>query len=127
MSEEPGEQGLVSHVGWLEIDWPRVIGYYGGIGAAVTLGMIEWPIGLFIGAVPFFKILERPDASFPVRTVGQILDGAALPVGGDSPSAIRTSDSPSSSRLHVGRPMGGLLGRLRSETASIWNEAQTLR
>ena len=123
---EPGEQGMVSRMGPLEIDWPRTVGYYGGISAAVIFGAIEWPIALFIGAVPFFKILERPTASFPERTVGQLLDGAALPVGGDSPSAIRVDNS-SGSGPGNGGPIGALLGRVRGETASIWREAQQLR
>ena len=123
---EQSDQGMVSRVGPLEIDWPRTVGYYGGIGVAVAFGVIYWPVGIFIAAIPFFKLLDRPNASFPERTIGQVLEGAALPVGGDSPSAIRT-DGGSGSGPRLGNPVAGLLGRARAETASIWRDAQRLR
>lgn len=123
---EPGEQGLISRVGPLEIDWPRTVGYYGGVSAAVVFGVIEWPVGLFIAAVPFFKMLQRPDASRAERTVGQVLDGAALPVGGDSPSAIRPTGGSSGSRRLAG-PIGAASQRVRSEMSGIWRDAQALR
>jgi hypothetical protein len=123
---QPNEQGMVSRLGPLEVDWPRALGYYGGISAAVALGVIEWPVGLFIASIPFFKVIDRPTASFPERAIGQILEGAALPVGGDSPSAIRMNESSSSSD-GLSNPLAGLFGRIRAETESIWHEAQALR
>jgi hypothetical protein len=30
------EQGMTSQIGPIEIDWPRTIGYYGGVGLAVA-------------------------------------------------------------------------------------------
>ncbi|HLJ69172.1 MAG TPA: hypothetical protein VKX16_17600 [Chloroflexota bacterium] len=125
--QDPGEQGMVSQIGPLIVDWPRAGGYYGAITAAVIYGVIEWPVGLFIAAVPFFRLLERPTASFPERTLGQILDGAALPVGGDSPSAIRTDGTSSRSGVHLPNPVGGVFRMVRAETESIWREAQALR
>ena len=59
-----GETGpdvdLVSRVGPLELDWPRSIGYFGGVGLAVAAGLIEPPLGVFIAAVPFLKMLDLP-------------------------------------------------------------------
>lgn len=83
------ERGLTTQIGSVEVNWPRAIGYYGGLGLAVGFGMIEPPFGLFIAAVPFFKMLNRPRASRPVRLVSQIIDGASQPVGGDGDHSIR--------------------------------------
>lgn len=61
--------GLTSRVGPIEIDWPRSIGYYSGLGATVALEFIEPPLAIFIAAIPFFKMLNRPLASRPTRFV----------------------------------------------------------
>ncbi|MDQ6833121.1 MAG: hypothetical protein M3008_06965 [Chloroflexota bacterium] len=87
--ESKADRGLVNRIGPVEIDWPRAVGYYGGLGLAVGFGMIEPPFGIFIAAVPLFKMLNRPQASRPVRLVSQIMDGAAQPVGGDGDPAIK--------------------------------------
>ncbi len=87
--ESPADQGLTSRIGPVEIDWPRAIGYYGGLGLAVGFGMIEPPFGLFIAAVPLFKMLNRPRASRPVRLISQVMDGASQPVGGDGEHPIK--------------------------------------
>lgn len=92
MSSE--ERGLTSDIGPLEIEWPLTVGYYGGIALALAAGVIEPPLALFIAAIPFFKMLNRPDASRPTRVVSQVLDGMAKPVGGDSPAAIRLHTAP---------------------------------
>ncbi|MCA1723608.1 MAG: hypothetical protein LC748_05015, partial [Thermomicrobia bacterium] len=99
------ERGLTSRVGPLEVNWPRAVGYYGGLALAVGFGMIEPPFGAFIAAVPFFKMLNRPKASQPVRLVSQLLDGASQPVGGDGDHSIRlaTPDRPSSAGNGIGR------------------------
>lgn len=86
--QAPQDQGLVSHIGPVTVDWPRSIGYYGGIGLAVAAGAIEPPLAIFIAAIPFLKMLNRPTAPKPVRFVGQVLDGAAKPVGGSSEATI---------------------------------------
>jgi hypothetical protein len=84
-SDETQEnRGLVGRVGPLEVDWPRSIGYFGGVGLAVAFGVIEAPLGIFIAAVPFFKLLNRPRAPRSVRVASQLLDGASKPVGGDA-------------------------------------------
>ena len=71
--QDQGEQdrGLVSRIGPVEIDWPRSIGYYGGIGLATAFGLIEPPLAIFIAAVPLFKMLNHPKASRPTRFAAQ--------------------------------------------------------
>src|SRR5438552_17737504 len=87
------KQGMTSHIGPIEIDWPRTIGYYGGIGLATAFELIEPPLALFIAAIPLLKMLNHPGASRPTRFVGQLLDGAAKPVGGSSEATIQLTES----------------------------------
>src|SRR5947209_14707530 len=83
------QQAMISRFGPLEIDWPRTIGYYGGIGLATAFELIEPPLALFIAAIPLLKMLNHPRASKPTRFVGQLLDGAAKPVGGSAEATIQ--------------------------------------
>jgi hypothetical protein len=85
---EDTEGDLISRVGPMEIDWPRSAGYFGGIGLAVAMGMIEPPLGLFIAAIPFFKLLNQPNVPRPLRVVTHFLDGMAKPVGGEAQSTL---------------------------------------
>lgn len=80
--------GLTSRVGPLEVDWPRSLGYFGGVALAVAYEVVPVPFGIFIAAIPFLKMLNAPGAPLPVRFAGQVLDGAAKPVGGSSESTI---------------------------------------
>jgi hypothetical protein len=90
MPEEPRQdRGLTSQVGPVAIDWPRSIGYFGGIGVAVALGVIEAPLGLFIAAIPLVKMFNHPALPLPVRLASHLLDGAAKPVGGDAEATIQ--------------------------------------
>jgi len=88
------DAGLVSRIGPVEVDWPRTAGYYGGVGLAVGLGLIEAPLGLFIAAVPLVKMLSRPGVTRSLRFVGQLVEGAAKPVGGDGDGYVRLVDPP---------------------------------
>lgn len=94
---------LVGRVGPVEVDWPRSLGYFGGIGLAVAVGLVEPPLGLFIAAVPFLKMLDLPGLPSMPRFVAQIFEGVAKPVGGDSEGTVRlvtglgSSDAPVSS------------------------------
>jgi hypothetical protein len=83
------KQGMTSRIGPLEIDWPRTIGYYGGVGLATAFELIEPPLALFIAAIPLLKMLNHPSASRPTRFVGQLLEGAAKPVGGSAEATIQ--------------------------------------
>lgn len=87
--ERGGDEALVSRIGSVEIDWPRSLGYFGGIALAVGLELINPPIGLFIAAVPFIKMLDLSREEFPARFLGHFLEGMAKPVGGDSEGTIR--------------------------------------
>ena len=91
MMQEPdeGNPSLVSRVGALEVDWPRSLGYFGGIAVAVGAGLIEPPLGLFIAAVPFLKMFDLPRLPDRFRFVAQVFEGVAKPVGGDSQGTIR--------------------------------------
>lgn len=110
MPEE--DRGLTSQIGPVEIDWPRTIGYYGGIMLATGFELIELPLALFIAAVPFFRMLNAPQASRPVRFLSQFLEGASKPVGGSAEATVRLTTSSSDSQ--PGRP-------------GFWQEARQLR
>jgi hypothetical protein len=101
------DAGLVSRIGPVEVDWPRTAGYYGGVGLAVGLGLIEAPLGLFIAAVPIVKMLTRPGVARSLRFVGQLIEGAAKPVGGDGDGYVRL----------VGHPTVGTTDRRRRRVA----------
>lgn len=90
MAEEQKEdQGLVTRIGPITIDWPRTVGYYGAIAAAVAFDVIAPPLGIFIAVIPLVKFLKRKNASKLERAVGAFFEGAAKPVGGDSESTVR--------------------------------------
>ncbi|HZU69646.1 MAG TPA: hypothetical protein VFA09_20400 [Ktedonobacteraceae bacterium] len=85
--------GMSSRIGPVEIDWPRTIGYYGGLGLATALELVEPPLAIFIAAIPLFKMLNNPGASAPTRFVGQLLIGASNPVGGSGEATIQLTSS----------------------------------
>ena len=93
---------LVSKFGSLELDWPRSVGFFGGIGLAVGVGIIDPPFGLFIAAIPFIKMLDLPRLPKQARFIAQIFEGVAKPVGGDSEGTIRIVTSKGSSAEPVG-------------------------
>ena len=88
-SEKPEDTGLVTQVGSLEIDWPRSIGYFGGIGIAVACELIAPPIAIFIAAIPLLKLFKHPGRPWPLRVVADALEGAAKPVGADAEAVVR--------------------------------------
>jgi hypothetical protein len=88
-SEQPEDTGLVTRVGSLEIDWPRSIGYFGGIGIAVACELIAPPIAIFIAAIPLLKLFKHPGRPWPLRVVADALEGAAKPVGADAEAVVR--------------------------------------
>jgi hypothetical protein len=83
---------LEIEVGSVEFDVPRSVGYFGGLAAALGLGLIEPPLALFIAAVPAFKVLTNSALPVAVRIVGEILEGAAKPVGSDADGVIQLVD-----------------------------------
>src|SRR5438445_11081911 len=63
--EEPADAGLVTRVGSVEIDWPRSIGYFGGICIAVASELIQPPIEILISAIPLLKLSTHPRRPSP--------------------------------------------------------------
>jgi hypothetical protein len=78
----------------IEVDWPRSIGFFGAIGAAVALDLVSMPIAVFVAAVPFLKLMNRPNAPKPQQFFSHLVDGAAKPVGGDSEGTVRWAAKP---------------------------------
>ena len=83
---------MVARIGPLDIDVPKTIGYYGGIGLAVAFELIEPPLALFIAAIPALKLLKRPSQGTPIRIAADLLEGAAKPGGGDAESVVRAAE-----------------------------------
>ena len=86
------ENVLEVQVGTVHVDVPRSIGYFGGLVAATGLGLIEPPLALFIAAVPVYKLLTNTALPRAVRVVGEVLEGAAKPVGSDAEGVIVLED-----------------------------------
>jgi hypothetical protein len=80
-------------LGPIEVDVPQTVGYFGGIGAALALGLLEPPLAAFIAAVPLVKILADPGSPIPVRLVAEVITGAAKPVGSDAEGTVRIADA----------------------------------
>lgn len=78
--------------GGVTIDVPRSVGYFGGIAAAVAMGMVEPPLALFIAGVPVIKVLTHRATPAALRLVGEVLEGGAKPVGGDADAVVRLDD-----------------------------------
>ncbi|MBJ7604577.1 MAG: hypothetical protein JF888_15585, partial [Candidatus Dormibacteraeota bacterium] len=81
-------------VGPMSMDVPRTAGYYGGVGLALAFGLIEWPVAVFIGAIPAVQMLRRQDLGRPVNFVVQLFEGAAKPVGGDAEGTVELTTTP---------------------------------
>lgn len=81
-------RSMNGRVGPVRVHWPTTIGYYGGVGLAVAVGMIEWPVAVFIGAVPVIKMLKDDTTPVPFRYFVDMFQGAAKPVGGDGDSMM---------------------------------------
>ncbi|MBO0790943.1 MAG: hypothetical protein J2P36_08345 [Ktedonobacteraceae bacterium] len=111
--------GMTSRIGPLEIDWPRTIGYYGGIGLAWAFELFEPPLLLLIAAIPVLKMLNHPEAPKPTRFVGQLLEGVARPVGGSAEATIQLTEtrSPTTHRTTILEEARQLAHHLRKRHA----------
>ncbi len=87
--DAPEDKGLVLTVGPLRMDVPRSLGYFGGIALAVALEVIDPPLALFIAAIPIMKMLDFPRLPRPSRFLGQVLEGASQPLGGDAEGTVK--------------------------------------
>src|SRR5690349_10998328 len=83
------DEPFVSRVGPLHVDWPRSLGYFGGIAAAVAFDLIAPEIALFVALIPVVKLFKRKNASRLERAFAAVIEGAAKPLGGDSESTVR--------------------------------------
>ena len=101
-SRSRDDKAITGRADHIEIDWPRSLGFFGGLGAAAALELVPIPIAVFVASVPFLKLLGRPNASTPQRFVSHLVDGAAKPVGGDSEGTVRWS--PKVERAQRSRP-----------------------
>ncbi|MCU1661335.1 MAG: hypothetical protein JWR58_1400 [Pseudonocardia sp.] len=99
-------------IGPVHLDVPRTVGYYGGVGIAVGAGLVEPPLGLFIAAVPFLKLLTHHALPVVVRFVGEVMEGL--------PSRSAAMMKPCSTSTMRARPSRRLL-RWRWS----WNAATT--
>ena len=90
MSDETAAYDV--QVGPVLIDVPRSIGYFGGVSAAVALGMVDPPLAAFIAAVPFLAMLTHRSLPGPIRFLGETLQGAGKPVGGDDDGYVKLQD-----------------------------------
>src|SRR5437016_4446783 len=88
----PTEPVFEVRFGPVAVDVPRSVGYFSGVALAVSVGVVEPWLGLFIAAVPFLKILTHHALPITVRAIGEMFEGAARPVGGDAEGTIRLDD-----------------------------------
>jgi hypothetical protein len=99
----PAERGLVINVGRLEINVPRSLGYFGAVGLAVVLELIEPPLAIFVAAVPLLKMLGKTNMSRPWRFVSDVVSGAAQPVSGaEAEQTVRLRDPEEEAAEDVG-------------------------
>ena len=101
----PGN-ALEVEVGTVEVDVPRAVGYFGGLAVAVGIGLIEPPLAVFIAAVPVFKMLTNTALPLAMRIVGEVLEGAAKPVGSDAEGVVSLEDQQQSQTkvIKIGGP-----------------------
>ncbi|MCW2655337.1 MAG: hypothetical protein QOE41_4573 [Mycobacterium sp.] len=110
---------LEVEVGTVEIDVPRSVGYFGGLAVAVGIGLIEPPLALFIAAVPVFKALTNTALPAAVRVVGEVLEGAAKPVGSDADGVVQLTDQrQSDTKVIKAAPKAAAKRRATSRTPS---------
>lgn len=101
------EEGITGQADHIEIDWPRSLGFFGGLGVAAALDLVPLPIAVFVAGVPFLKLLNRPTASRPRTFFSHLVDGAAKPVGGDAEGTVRWSPKQARKRTTGSRSRGG--------------------
>jgi hypothetical protein len=117
--EQKQDEGMTTQIGIVQINWAQTIGYYGGIGMALAAELIEPPFALFIAAIPLFKMLSHPILPKPARIAGQLLEGAAKPVGGSDEATVQL--------VNPGKPARARKsGQQPSKRPSIWQEARAL-
>jgi hypothetical protein len=117
--EQNQDVGMTTQIGIVQVNWPQTIGYYGGIGMALAAELIEPPFAVFIAAIPIFKMLSHPILPKPARIAGQLLEGAAKPVGGSDEATVQLVNAGKSARSQKS-------GQQPSKRPSVWQEARAL-
>src|SRR2546429_9311431 len=89
--EDMAEQDrrVTRHIGPLDSDWPRSIGYYGGIGLAGAAGMVGAPVALSVAPIPFLKMLNPPTRAWAPGFVPPVGECPPQPAGGAPLGAIQ--------------------------------------
>ena len=90
--QQQEDQPFVSKIGPLHVDWPRSLGYFGGIALAVAFDLVAPELALFVAAVPLVKLLKRKNATKIEKAIAGVFEGAAKPLGGDAESTVRPAD-----------------------------------
>ena len=91
--QQQEDEPFVSKIGPLHVDWPRSLGYFGGIALAVAFDLVAPEIALFVAAIPLIKLLKRKNATGVEKAVAAVIEGAAKPLGGDAESTVRPADN----------------------------------
>jgi hypothetical protein len=89
---DDSERTFAVRLGPVDVDLPKSMGYFGGVGIAAWAGLIDPPLALFIAAVPLVKLLRLSRLPPPVNILGEVIEGMAKPVGGDDEAVIRPGD-----------------------------------
>jgi hypothetical protein len=90
--QQQEDQPFVTKIGPLQVDWPRSLGYFGGIALAVAFELVAPELALFVAAVPLIKLLKRKHATKIEKAVAAVIEGAAKPLGGDAEATVRAAD-----------------------------------
>lgn len=88
------QKGMTARIGPMQLDVPRTGGYYLGVGAAVAFGVIDWPVAIFIGAIPVVKMMQSRRLPASVQFAVHLFDGASQPVGGDAEGTVQLDRMP---------------------------------
>ncbi len=86
--------------------------------------MIEWPVGLFLAAIPLVKLLDRNALPRAIRFGVHVFDGMAKPVGGDAEGTVRMVRTPPRLRKAADR-VAGASPRRRPRSASVAAQQRT--
>jgi hypothetical protein len=108
MGEEADKEdsAFITRIGPVDVDWPRTVGFYGGVAAAIAFDLIAPELAIFVAAVPLIKLMKRKNATTVERAIAAVLEGAAKPVGGDADSTVRPAwlDDERQEKEHRGAP-----------------------
>jgi hypothetical protein len=87
---------VVSQPSPVQVDWPRAVAYFGGLAAAVAVGVVEWPLGVVLAAFPIFRMVHRRRLPGAVRLAIGLAEDVARPVIGEvsGPAHLTRSYAP---------------------------------